>query len=219
MSENVIQPDPKYQRGCIYKLQCLDPDVKEIYVGSTVNLPRRVQYHRLTLCDPRRSGARVYQFIREHGGMDNWCGVLVEEFPCWSRAQLERRENYWFNKLNPTLNMNVPGLLYSLGGDLNALARIRYAQRKKNNPECLREYLARKSARHRAKYPEEVKARKALPYLCECGAVCQNSNVGKHRRTQKHRDYLQATYGHVSSQSASAGVGGDHCEDGAQVAA
>ena len=115
--------------------------------------------------------------------------------------------------------MNVPGLLYSLGGDLNALARIRYAQRKKNNPECLREYLARKSARHRAKYPEEVKARKALPYLCECGAVCQNSNVGKHRRTQKHRDYLQATYGHVSSQSASAGVGGDHCEDGAQVAA
>lgn len=194
MTENVIQPNSRYQRGCIYKLQCLDPSVKNIYVGSTTNLPRRVQYHRLSVTDNDKYDSRLYNFIRRNGGMDNWCGVLLEEFPCWSKAQLERRENHWFNAIKPELNTNIPGLFASLGGDRNALARHNYAQRKKNNPEALRQYAARKGLRYRQKNNEIVKARKTAPYMCECGSMCQNGNIGKHRRTAKHLEHMRTTY-------------------------
>jgi group I intron endonuclease len=216
MSKNVDEPDPRYQRGCIYTLRCLDPATKDFYVGSTINLPRRFQYHRLSMTDERKCKAHMYSFIANHGGMDNWCPVLLEEFPCWSKKQLERRENWWFNKLKPTLNTNIPGLFASLGEDPNALARHRYAQRKLKNPDSLRQYLAGKSKRYREKHAEAVKVAKAKPYLCECGSVCQMSNAGKHRRSWKHQEFVRLTYGSDLVGSAPAGTGGEDQPTGPQ---
>jgi len=48
----------------------------------------------------------VYQFIREHGGFENWQMIQVEEYPCNNKREAESRETFWMKELNSTLNSN-----------------------------------------------------------------------------------------------------------------
>ena len=51
---------------------------------------------------------KVYQFIREHGGFDNWTFIQLEESPCKNKQELVARERYWFDLIKPTLNSQLP---------------------------------------------------------------------------------------------------------------
>jgi hypothetical protein len=50
----------------------------------------------------------LYRFIRDHGGIDNWEFVLLQDYPCRNKKQLNIRERYWYEKLNATLNSQYP---------------------------------------------------------------------------------------------------------------
>ena len=51
---------------------------------------------------------KVYKFIREHGGWDDWQMVLVEKTPCNDKIEAVKFENEYYEKLGGTLNSNVP---------------------------------------------------------------------------------------------------------------
>ena len=63
-----------------------------------VTLPRDEDYN-----------LKVYQFIRENGGWDQWEMILIEKYPCDDVDQARARERYWKKELNATLNTNEPG--------------------------------------------------------------------------------------------------------------
>lgn len=101
-----------YQKSVIYKLCCKDTTIKDIYIGSSVCKDRRKNEHK-THCNNsseknKHRNRKVYKFIRENGGFNNWDMIIIEEYPCDNRIQLLQRERYWMEELNPTLNVDMP---------------------------------------------------------------------------------------------------------------
>jgi len=89
----------------IYKIASLDPNVKEIYVGSTVDLKQRKALHKHS-CNNENSNRhhlKVYQYIRDNGGWENFKFYVLEELKC-NEYQAELREEYWRKEVNATLN-------------------------------------------------------------------------------------------------------------------
>ena len=96
---------PDFGCGKIYKIVSDEEGVDEIYVGSTTRrrLCDRMSVHRH---DARRgSTSKVYVYMREHG-VATFRIVLVEDYPCESRKELNMREDHWRELLGATLNSN-----------------------------------------------------------------------------------------------------------------
>ena len=96
---------PHYHRSVIYRIFCMDPDIKEFYIGSTTNLVRRRSQHKQCT---RNTLNRLYAFIRSHGGWDNWRMVTLKDAPCTSRHELEQIELECILKYSPQLNTVLP---------------------------------------------------------------------------------------------------------------
>ena len=84
---------PNYSKTCIYKICCLDPTITSLYVGSTCNFSRR-KYEHKKICyseKNRNYNMKIYQFIRDNGGWDNWTMIEVAKFVCDSKKR--KRKN------------------------------------------------------------------------------------------------------------------------------
>lgn len=96
----------------MYRIVCKDPEIKESYVGSTKNLHKR-RYNHYNHCikeDYNDYNKYVYQFIRRNGGFDNWEIIEIEKYEALDNEDKLRRERYWFEYYEATLNKNTPFL-------------------------------------------------------------------------------------------------------------
>ena len=102
--------NPDYSKSLIYKLCSKNPEITEIYIGSTTNKRNRKNCHRTDCNNSNAKGYNryVYQFIRDNGGFENWDLVMIEDFQCNSKNELECRERYWIETLKPELNKQIP---------------------------------------------------------------------------------------------------------------
>jgi group I intron endonuclease len=92
---------PNYQNGKVYKLTNNIND--DEYVGSTANLLRvRLAGHRSDAKDESRTSA-IYTAMRELGA-ENFDIILIENFPCADKNELNAREDYWIKQLKPVYN-------------------------------------------------------------------------------------------------------------------
>ena len=74
-----------YSNCVMYRLVCKDLNVTDCYVGHTTNhfkLKKRSSKHRTDYKIHKK--IRVYKFIRENGGLENWDVIEIEKFPCTS---------------------------------------------------------------------------------------------------------------------------------------
>ena len=109
---------PKYENAVVYKLCCDDPEITDIYVGSTCNFKVRKWDHKKNCNNENdeKYNRYVYRFIREHGGWDAWSMILVKKYPhVADNQELLMKERKWITKLNATLNKRVPCALLELG--------------------------------------------------------------------------------------------------------
>jgi len=99
-----------YSKSMIYKLCCKNPEIKEIYVGSTTNLIKRKYQHKSDCYNEKfySYNSYKYQFIRSNGGFENFHMVLIENYPCDSKQELHKRERYWLEQLDSKLNSYKP---------------------------------------------------------------------------------------------------------------
>lgn len=99
-----------YNDTIIYKLCCKNPEIKDIYVGHTCNFTRRKHEHKKCCNNSNRKDytIKVYKFIRDNGNWDNWDMIMIEQYPCQNKLEAERRERYWIETLNSTLNRQIP---------------------------------------------------------------------------------------------------------------
>tara|TARA_R110000796_G_scaffold59011_1_gene135983 strand:+ start:83 stop:541 length:459 start_codon:yes stop_codon:yes gene_type:complete len=85
-----------YANGKIYKIVGEDGSM---YFGSTTtSLKERLQAH---LRDNRTSASKII-------GVMPYEMILVEDYPCESRKDLEDREG-WYIRGNPCVNIGIPG--------------------------------------------------------------------------------------------------------------
>jgi len=95
-----------YSESVIYKLCCKDASITDEYIGSTTNKNRRKQQHKTDCNNENRKGynSYVYQFIRNNGGFENWNLIVLEEYYCENKIQLQMKEREWIELRKPSLN-------------------------------------------------------------------------------------------------------------------
>jgi len=183
-----------YSKSLIYKLCCKNPEIKEIYVGSTTNLIKRKYYHKYD-CNNVNSKAYnhyKYQFIRDNGGFKNWDMVLIENYACENKRQLEKRERYFIELLNTTLNSYTPFLTeeekkeqkkeYDKEYRENHIEEIKEKDKnyKENNKDKIKEYFKSINEKH-----------KKEKYNCVCGSNLRLADKKRHLSTTKHLNYIR----------------------------
>ena len=91
---------------CVYKISCLNKEITEFYIGSSVNFDKRKECHKShsknlsnkNYCYP------LYMFINVNGGIENWEMIVLEEFPNHTKKELYIEEQKYMGLLKPTLN-------------------------------------------------------------------------------------------------------------------
>jgi GIY-YIG catalytic domain len=96
--------------GFIYKLACNNPDIKDIYVGSTTAMKKRMWNHQYDCDNQKRKShnLNVYKFIRANGGISNWSMLLLEVVEFTEKKELREQERWWHYQLKATLNTCIP---------------------------------------------------------------------------------------------------------------
>ena len=160
--------------GIIYKLVSTDINIKEIYVGSTINFRTRKSHHKGTCNNEtdKKYNYNVYKYIRNNGGWDTFDMIQIEEVTHDTKQQLHARERYWIEELKATLNKNIP-------------TRTDAEYCKKN-----REIIKIKNAKYRIDNKEAIKIRNNKKHECSCGSIIRINDKAKHEKTIKHKNWL-----------------------------
>lgn len=161
---------PNYQKGKIYKIIQLDND-ENFYVGSTVKtLSGRMSGHRARSKVEDCENLKFYKHVRENGLWDNYKIILIENYRCNSKDELNAREEYWRKLLEPTLNSNSAY----------------------QTPEELKDYHRRYRKTDKSKeYQQQYdKMRNATKFDCECGGHTSLNDKAKHSKTMKHQKWI-----------------------------
>jgi hypothetical protein len=184
---------PNYQNSMIYKLCCNDPTINDCYIGSTINFKVRKSQHKSYCNNENRPSYNnyKYQFIREHGGFENWSMILIENFSCDTKLELHKRERYWLEKLGATLNKNIPSRTNKESSkiyrenhkeELNEKSKIYRENRKEEISEYLKIYHENHKEKRNEKKMEKI--------TCECGSIHTRSGKSNHLKSKKHKAFL-----------------------------
>ena len=94
-----------FKEYTIYKIECKDPEIKHLYVGSTEIYETRVNVHKSECNNEKSNGYNiyVYQKMREFGGFDNWNIEILEKVVC-RKADSRKLEEEYRVKLKADLN-------------------------------------------------------------------------------------------------------------------
>lgn len=150
---------PNYSNGKIYKL--VNNVNNLIYIGSTINKLRvRFAGHKVpSKINNRKS--KLYELMREIGKY-NFKIILIENFSCNSKEELNSREQYWIDKLNPELNM--------LGAIFNE-------ENRKTKTKIRNE-------RYYKENKEETLKKQGKKYQCNCGKILTIGKKARHNKTK-----------------------------------
>jgi len=211
----------RYKDGKIY--QVVDVGFNKCYIGSTTEtLSQRMARHREHYKEHINGCKRKHErsmMLFDEFGIDNCKILLIKDFPCSSRAELEREEGREIlNNLDKCVNKNIVGrtrkeyyndnqetiLQNKKEHRINNIEKYKEKDKKynENNKEKISErrkknYQENKEAineRNKQNYQqnkEKYLAQQKQPFYCECGAKCVLNVKARHFRSQKHQDWLK----------------------------
>jgi hypothetical protein len=207
-----------YQNSVVYKICCKDPEIKDIYVGSTTNFKRRMSGHK-TNCNNEKSkeyNYPVYRFIRDTGGFDNWSVVKIRDVCCKDKYDLVAEERKEFEKLGATLNNNYPvrskkEYIEENKEEIRRKKKEYYEENKeeilenkkeyhKKNKERRKEYnkeryqknkeeILEKNKEYKEKNKVEISNQRKEKVECPCGSTVCRNNLATHKKTKKHQNW------------------------------
>ena len=110
MLSDLEDVDIRYENGCIYILKHKTDDTKEYYIGSTRDFKHRCRIHKSNCNNEniREYNLKVYKYIRDNGGWDQWEIVKLYDYPCKNKYELEQEERRAIEAYKSTLNRIIP---------------------------------------------------------------------------------------------------------------
>ena len=163
--------------GFIYRLYCLDADVKECYIGSCWKIKVRMRVHKSDCNNINRVNYnfKVYTFIRANGGWSNWdYEYFVVNVIDKTHLQMKEQKRMDL-EMNPILN------------DRRAYTdRVAYVKQQYiNNKEYRKTYAKQRYIDNK----ESINLKQKKKYNCECGGKYQHQSKSIHFKTLRHRCY------------------------------
>jgi hypothetical protein len=174
-----------YSKGLIYKLCCKDPEITDIYVGSTTNFEQRKNNHnyRCYYDKSKKFFFKVYKFIREHGGFENWKMEIIEYYPCKTKKELSLQERYYIDTLKPSLNSYVPTRTVKEYCQDNKQHKSEYMKKRYSNKK---NDILKKNRDYYENNKEKLNEINKQPIICKCGCILSKVHIKRHERTKKH---------------------------------
>ncbi len=166
-----------YQKGLIYTIKTGD----SVYVGSTTNFRERKWGHKADL--KRKKERNLYQTIINNGG--EWDMKPYKEFPCNSKLQLEIEEEKIRRELNADLNMIK----------CNTDKEEKKQEKKEYDAEYVKknyEKILQQNKEYREKNREAIRKKDRERLICECGCSVNRNGLGRHKKTQKHQNFIKS---------------------------
>jgi hypothetical protein len=95
-----------YSKSRIYKIWCDIEGIDEFYIGSTVDFKDRCRRHLncYNSNNPKKSNLKVYEYIRNNGGFENFYIHVIKKVSCNNDTELRMIEQKYIDELKPTLN-------------------------------------------------------------------------------------------------------------------
>lgn len=171
---------PNYQLGKIYKIVNLVTD--DVYVGSTSKkyLSSRFGCHIQDAKDETRH-SKLNLAIRQYGRAQFQISLL-ENFPCNSDVELQAREQYYIEELNPEYNQNAAHLTYE---EMRKKKNEYEKQYRLKNPDIIKRIAKGTREKNKEKYKLQ---RKVDEYCNICKCDVRKDGMKKHEVTTKHLD-------------------------------
>lgn len=184
---------PNYQNGLIYKLCCKDTNITDFYIGSTTSFRHRKSQHKSDCNNEKRQNynCKLYNFIRENGGWENWDMILIEYYKCDTKLELEKKEREIIENLKPTLNKSIP----------TRTDKEYQKQYREDNKEKIKDYdkiryennkekLLEKRKEFYEKNKDKILEKQQEKITCECGAIIVKCQFNRHLKSIKHNGYI-----------------------------
>ena len=183
-----------YKNACVYKICCKDPNIKDVYIGSTCNLIRRRAEHKRKCYDKngKSFNSAVYRFIRDHGGWGNWIMLKIKDTPCDNVDELRLKEREEFEKIGATLNSYYPKRSEEENKEYYKEKNKEYYEK---NKEEIKEYYKKNKEKILEKvreYYEGKKEKLKEKIQCECGSIISRGGLSQHKKSLKHQNYLKS---------------------------
>ena len=169
---------------CVYQITCNNSDIECVYVGSTKNLTMR-KYHHNGRSKNEKHKVRLYTTIREHGGFSNWTVEAVETGTCETTFEIRSRERYYYDQLQPSLNMYRP----QASKEVIKLYKVKSKKQwdianQEKSKETMKQYY--KNNR------EKIKQNVSNKVHCDaCNCEHNKGNILAHNKSKKHIKNLE----------------------------
>lgn len=200
-----------YTKGKIYRLVCNTTGNQ--YIGSTTqSLSQRLGGHHANykqfLEGKITKQISSFSILSEN----NFEMILIEEFPCENKNQLERRERHFIetmkcvNKLKPAPTKEELLMCYQNHYQENKEKILKYQQKhyqenkekiqerkqkyRYDNKEKLKEYTHKYGQEYYNENKVKIKEKASALTICECGGQYQHMYRTKHFKTFKHMTWV-----------------------------
>ena len=188
-----------YSNTIFYKIYCKVPEITDVYIGHTTNFVKRKTEHEQS-CNHEKSAShkfKVYKFIREHGGWNNWKMEILGFKCCSNLREACEEEQRYYDEYIATLNTNLPIKVIGIQkvADKNAIEVCDDNKPYKFTCEkCKYKSSSKKEYKNHllsAKHLENFKNDKKH-YICKtCDFICyKKSSYDRHVSTKKHKDAI-----------------------------
>jgi len=170
-------------KGIIYIIKCKDKKIKDCYIGSTVNLKKRITKQKFCCNNPNsgRSHLKLYQFMRDNGGFINFeHKILEDDIEFNNRNELNKIERYYIEEFKSSLNIDIP-----------SRTKKEYLKDTKNKrKEYCKQY--QKKNKENIKNQRKIYREKNKSNInCNCGSIILKLNYSTHCKTKKHLQYIE----------------------------
>ena len=188
-----------FQIGRVYKI--INTQGNEVYVGSTFNTPsQRWRHHQKNYKRFLNGELKCRVSIFDHfkrDGIDKYKLIPIKEYNCYREhskdfKHLNVYETLWINKLK-CVNETIP---YS---PLPKKFRAKYYHNKHRdarNEGCRqykanhKEQISNSNKQYRLANIAAINARESVKITCECGSIVSKRCLLRHKKSQKHIDFV-----------------------------
>ena len=174
--------DIRYENGCIYMIQHKTDDTKEFYIGSSYDFKRRCWKHK-TRCNnenDKNYNLKLYKYMRENAGWNEWTIVKLYDYHCKNRNELELEEQRAVKEYKSTLNTRIPCRTRKEWYEAN---KEKLSQQAKEHRINNKEKISKQKKEHYETNKEEINKKRAIKINCDiCNRLVRKSDIDRHKK-------------------------------------